>query len=58
VLIIVGGKDHPAYKAIAAKLVSGIGGARKVAIAAGTHLLHMDKPKEFNQAVLEFLSAK
>ncbi len=56
VLIIVGQNDHPAYIAITDKLVSGIGGARKVVIPGGTHLLHLDKPKEFNQAVLEFLS--
>jgi pimeloyl-ACP methyl ester carboxylesterase len=57
-LIILGENDHPSYKAITDKLASGIGGARKVMIPGGTHLLHMDKPKEFNEAVLEFLSNK
>jgi 3-oxoadipate enol-lactonase len=57
-LIIIGDKDHPIYKAITDKLVAGIGGARKVVIAGGTHLLHLDKPTEFNQAALEFLSKK
>ena len=58
VLILLGENDHPAYKAITDKLVTGIGGARKIVIPGGTHLLHLDKPKEFNQAVLEFLSKK
>jgi 3-oxoadipate enol-lactonase len=55
VLILEAEKDHPAYKVITGNLVSGIGHAKKVVIAGGTHLLHLDKPKEFNQAVLEFL---
>ena len=58
VLIIEGENDHPAYREMTGKLVSGISGARKILIPNGTHLLHMDKPKEFNQAVLEFLSKK
>ena len=57
-LIIEGENDHPAYRVITGKLVSGISGAIKVVIPKGTHLLHMDKPKEFNQAVLGFLSQK
>lgn len=57
-LIILGENDHPAYKAITDKLVSGIQGARKIIIPGGAHLLHMDKPEEFNQAVLEFLGKK
>lgn len=58
VLILLGENDHPAYKAITDKLVAGITGARKIVVPGGTHLLHLDKPKEFNQAVLEFLSKK
>ena len=54
-LVILGENDHPAYKAITDKLVSGIKGARKVTIPGGTHLLHMDRPKELNQIVLDFL---
>lgn len=57
-LIIEAENDHPAYKAITGKLVSGIAGARTVVIAGGAHLLHLDKPTEFNQIVLEFLSQR
>ena len=55
VLIIEAENDLPGYKAITAKLVSGIGGATRVVIPGSAHLLHMDKPNEFNQAVLDFL---
>lgn len=55
VLILEAENDHPGYKVITAKLESGIGGARKVVIPGGAHLLHLDKPSEFNQAVLDFL---
>lgn len=58
VLVIEAENDQPAYKEITGKLVSGISGAKKVVIPGGTHLLHLDKPKEFNRAVLEFLSKK
>lgn len=58
VLVIEAENDHPAYKEITGQLVSGIGGAEKVVISGGAHLLHLDKSKEFNRAVLEFLSKK
>jgi pimeloyl-ACP methyl ester carboxylesterase len=57
-LIIEAENDHPAYRVITGKLANGIAGARKIVIPGGTHLLHMDKPEEFNQAVLEFLKER
>jgi 3-oxoadipate enol-lactonase len=57
-LILVAEKDIPAYKEITDKLAAGIGGAKKLVIPGATHLIHMDKPKEFNRAVLEFLSER
>lgn len=56
VLILEAENDHPAYKVITGKLVSGLGGAKRVVIADSSHLIHLDKPKQFNKAVLEFLS--
>jgi pimeloyl-ACP methyl ester carboxylesterase len=56
VLVIEGENDHPAYREITGKLVAGIGGAKRVLIQGGAHLLHLDKPGEFNKAVLEFLN--
>lgn len=58
VLLIEAENDHPAYKEITGQLRAGIKGAKNVLIPGGAHLLHLDKPKEFNQAVLEFLSKK
>lgn len=55
-LIIVGDKDVKNILAIAAFLEKGISGARKVVIPNTAHHLNMEKPQEFNQVVLEFLS--
>jgi 3-oxoadipate enol-lactonase len=57
VLIIEGERDNPAYKSIASK-ISSFGSARKAVIAGAGHVINLDKPKEFNQVVLEFLSRK
>lgn len=56
VLVLEAENDHPAYKEITGKLVAGINGAKRILIPGGAHLLHLDKPKEFNRAVLDFLS--
>lgn len=55
-LILAAENDHPAYKEMTDKLAAGIKGAKKLVIPGATHLIHMDKPVEFNRAVLEFLS--
>ena len=54
-LILAAENDHPAYKEITDKLAAGIKGASHVVIPGATHLIHMDKPQQFNAAVLEFL---
>ena len=54
-LVLLGENDHSLYKALTDILVAGITGTRKVVIPGGTHLLHLDKPEEFNRVVLEFL---
>ena len=58
VLIIRGDNDSPAYMAMTDRIGSGINGSRKVVIPGGTHFLNLEKPKEFSQAVLEFLSQR
>ena len=55
-LILVAENDNPAYKEITDKLAAGIPEANQVVIPGATHLIHMDRPEEFNRAVLEFLS--
>ena len=54
-LVLVAENDHPSYRAITDKLAAGIKGARQVLIPGAAHLIHMDKPAEFNAAVLDFL---
>ena len=54
-LILAAENDHPAYREITDKLAAGIGGARQIVIPGATHLMHMDKPRDFNRAVLDFL---
>ena len=56
VLVILPENDHPAYKAMTEGLASGITGANIVVIPGGTHLVNLERPKEFNQAVMDFLS--
>jgi 3-oxoadipate enol-lactonase len=55
-LIIRGDNDSPAYISMTDKIGSGINGASKVVIPGGTHFINLEKPKEFNQVVLEFLN--
>jgi pimeloyl-ACP methyl ester carboxylesterase len=54
-LVIVGDRDFVNITAIADILASKIPGARKAVIAGVSHHLNMEKPREFNQLVLNFL---
>lgn len=54
-LIIRGDNDSPAFISMTDKIGSGINGAGKVVIPGGTHFINLERPREFNQAVLEFL---
>jgi 3-oxoadipate enol-lactonase len=56
-LIIVGDADVREILTIADTLVAGIAGAQKVVIPNTAHHLNMEKPAEFNQIVLDFLSS-
>ena len=55
VLIVRGDKDNAAYAGMTDRIQKGIPQARTVVIHGGTHFLHLEKPSEFNQAVLAFL---
>ncbi len=55
-LVIAGELDDPSVKEMAGLLAAGIPGARKLMIRAA-HFPNMEKPAEFNQAVLTFLQA-
>ena len=55
-LIIVGSKDVPDVFAAASFLESGIGVAIKMVIAEAGHHINIEKPRQFNNIVLDFLS--
>ncbi len=55
-LIIIGDKDVHDFIAISNLLVQSIVGAKKVVLPHVAHAPNMEKPEEFNQVVLNFLS--
>lgn len=54
-LVIAGALDHPEIVRAAEVMVSGLPNARKLIMAGCAHVPNMEKPDEFNRAVLEFL---
>ena len=54
-LIVVGVLDDPEILRAAAAMEQGIPGAKKVIIAGAAHVPNMERPAEFNDAVLKFL---
>jgi pimeloyl-ACP methyl ester carboxylesterase len=55
-LIIVGDRDHQEILAIASRLQEGIPQSRKILIPGAGHFINLEKPVEFNQTVLDFLT--
>jgi len=56
-LVLVGEEDVPDIFRIAELLSNGIAGARRASIPGAAHLPGLERPAEFNQAVMEFLDA-
>jgi pimeloyl-ACP methyl ester carboxylesterase len=54
-LIIAGALDHPELLRAADWMETGIANAQKVILPESAHLPNMERPAEFNQAVLKFL---
>jgi pimeloyl-ACP methyl ester carboxylesterase len=54
-LVIAGELDDDSEMSITDVLTTRIQGAKKCIIKEAAHLLNMEKPEEFNQAVAEFL---
>ena len=54
-LIVAGDEDVPEVIEATSILEQGIAGAQRVVIAGTAHHPHMEKPKEFNRVVLDFL---
>ncbi len=55
-LVIAGSDDHESIQGMADSLTREIQGARKVLIAGASHMVHLEQPAAFNQAILDFLS--
>jgi pimeloyl-ACP methyl ester carboxylesterase len=55
-LVIAGALDNPGTNAGTEALARGIPGARRAVIAGSAHLPPVERPDEFNQIVLDFLS--
>jgi pimeloyl-ACP methyl ester carboxylesterase len=56
-LVICGSKDDMTPVKYSQYLVNKILGARLVIVEDGTHLCHLEKPAEVNQAIEEFMRA-
>ncbi|HEX2906912.1 MAG TPA: alpha/beta fold hydrolase [Phototrophicaceae bacterium] len=54
-LVIAGALDHPEILRAADVMAAEIRGARKLVLPNCAHVPNMEKPQEFNRAVLEFL---
>ena len=55
-LIIVGAVDHPEILRAANVMAKQIAGARQMTLSDAAHVPNMEKPAEFNAAVLRFLT--
>jgi 3-oxoadipate enol-lactonase len=55
-LAIVGDLDMPGILEIVDSVIRNVPGAEKVVIQGAAHMVNMEKPKEFNKAVLDFLT--
>jgi 3-oxoadipate enol-lactonase len=56
-LILVGNRDVPDIHEICGLLRARIPGAKEIVIEGSGHVVNMEKPEEFNRAVLEFLAS-
>ena len=54
-LLVLGDRDVPQIKATIATLEKGIKGSKSVVIKGAGHMVNMEKPDEFNRALLNFL---
>lgn len=57
-LVVVGTRDVPDIQRIVGMLEKGIAGARVVRIDGAGHIVNMEKPAEFDRAVLGFLRSQ
>jgi pimeloyl-ACP methyl ester carboxylesterase len=58
VLVVIGDRDVAHMQKVADKLTAEVAGSKKVVIRGAGHIANMEKPQEFDSAVLEFLKAQ
>jgi pimeloyl-ACP methyl ester carboxylesterase len=56
-LVILGENDNASYKSMTENLTR-IPGSKQITIPRAGHIVNLDKPSEFNQAVLDFLGRR
>jgi pimeloyl-ACP methyl ester carboxylesterase len=54
-LLLIGDRDFPDIQANAEKLGTSVASAKKIVIPGAGHIVNLEKPAEFNRAVLDFL---
>jgi pimeloyl-ACP methyl ester carboxylesterase len=57
-LVVVGDRDVPDMQKVADQLAAEVRGARKVVIPGAGHIVNLEKPAEFDRAVLGFLAER
>jgi 3-oxoadipate enol-lactonase len=55
-LVVVGDRDVPDMQKVASQLAAEVKGARKVVVAGSGHIVNLERPSEFDRAVLGFLA--
>ena len=55
-LVVVGDRDVPDMQKVADQLAAEVKGARKVVVPGAGHIVSLEKPQEFDRAVLGFLA--
>jgi pimeloyl-ACP methyl ester carboxylesterase len=56
--VVRGDRDVPTVTKIAEILEKGIPGSRKAIIPGAGHIVNVEKPREFDRAVLEFVGGR
>jgi len=56
-LVVVGEEDATTPPFLSEELAAGIGGARLVRLAGAGHISNMERPEEFNAAVIDFFAS-
>src|SRR5262249_31984253 len=57
-LVIVGSRDVPDIQRVVQRIAREVPGAKKVVIEGAGHIVNMEKPEEFDRALLEWLTEK